>query len=64
MHNHENLADMIVQLTHDGVEQERHIVVDDGDDTHRPTMAFDTVIEADDALALAIGFEGGIAVTG
>ena len=64
MHDHENLAGMIVQLPHDGVEQERHIVVDDGDDAHRATMAFDTVIDADDALTLAVGFEGGIAVTG
>ncbi len=64
MHDHENLAGMIVQLTHDGVEQERHIVVDDGDDAHRATVAFDTVIDADDALALAPGVEGGIAVTG
>ncbi len=64
MHDHENLADMIIQLTHDGVEQERHIVVDNGDDAHWSTMALDTIIDTDDALALAVGFEGGIAVTG
>src|SRR5690606_25964247 len=64
MHDHENLAGMIVQLTHDGVEQERHVVVDDGDDAHRATMAFDAVVDADDALALAPGFKRRIAVTG
>ncbi len=64
MHDHENPAGMIVQLTHDGIEQERHIVIDDGDDADGATMAFDTVIDADDALALAPGVEGGVAVTG
>ncbi|SPU79258.1 Uncharacterised protein [Brucella suis] len=68
MHDHENLAGMIVQLTHDRVEHKGHIVVDDGDDAHRPAMglamACDTVVNIDDALALAVGFERGIAMKG
>ncbi len=64
VNNHENLADMIVQLTHDGVEQERHVVVDDGNYADGAAMAFDAVIDADDALALAIRFKRFIAVLG
>ncbi|MDT4852950.1 hypothetical protein FQZ97_872040 [compost metagenome] len=64
MHNHKNLADVIVQLTHDRVEQERHIVIDYGDDADGAAMAFDAVIDADDALALTIGFKRLVAIPG
>ncbi len=55
---------MIVQLTHDWVEQERHIVVDDGDDADGATMAFDAVIDADNTLALTIGLKRLVAILG
>ena len=56
MGDQSRLAGGVGDLAEDRIEQERHVVVDDGDDRHRAALADDAGIgiDGDDALALAV----------
>ena len=56
MGDQQRLAGALGDLAEHRIEQERHVVVDDGDDRHRPALADDAGIDVygDDAIALAV----------
>ena len=60
MGDQQRLAGALGDLAENGIEQERHVVVDDGDDRHRPALAHDTGIDVygDDAFALPVPGDG------
>ena len=56
MGDEDRLAGGVGDLAEHRIEQERHVVVDDGDDRHRTPVADDAGIgvDGDDAFALAV----------